>query len=243
MSARIKRSACVHPCQKQYEKWPIQKGLDSRDKIEGDFEALLKDMQPTKTLMALAYDLFSDLWKIRLKSLGQSSADIKASIAQIEKKSEQLMDRIISTDSETLIAAYESQIKKLEIKKIELSEKSPNNGQPLSNFDDAFRTAMAFLANPWKLWVSDAYEHKRMVLRMAFQGRIAYCRKEGFRTAAIAEPIRLLGQFSIPKYGMVGAPGFEPGTSTMSRPHKSIKSEENQYTVIQGWLQAFKKGQ
>jgi len=121
-----------------------------RDKIEGDFEALLKELQPTKTLLALAYDLFSGLWQVRLKRLEQSSADIKASIAQLEKKSEQLMDRLINTENETLISAYEGQIKKLETQKVAFSEKSPNNGRPLSSFDDAFRTAMAFLANPWK---------------------------------------------------------------------------------------------
>jgi site-specific DNA recombinase len=54
-----------------------------------------------------------------------------------------------------------------------------------------------------------------MVLRMAFPQALAYCRNEGYRTAGIAEPFRLLRDLTTPKYGMVELGGIEPPTSCM----------------------------
>ena len=61
---------------------------------------------------------------------------------------------------------------------------------PKGRFDEIYRTAFAFLSNPWKLWASGKVEWQRLVVRLAFVDRLAYCRNEGYRTAAIAEPIR-----------------------------------------------------
>ena len=67
---------------------------------------------------------------------------------------------------------------------------------PLKSFDETLRTALDFLGNPQKLWVSERLEDKRAVLKLAFADRLAYARNEGFRTANLALPFNVLGGFS-----------------------------------------------
>ena len=53
----------------------------------------------------------------------------------------QLLDRIIDTDSETLVKAYEDRIKDLEAQKTVIAEKVKDCGHPLVSFDESLRTA------------------------------------------------------------------------------------------------------
>ena len=55
-----------------------------------------------------------------------------------------------------------------------------SGGKSLAGFENAYRTACAFLANPYKLWLSPVLDHKRAVQRLLFPGRVAYCRNEGY---------------------------------------------------------------
>ena len=186
-----------------------------KDKIEGDFEVLLRELQPTPRLFHVARAMFENCWNLFSDRAKRRVADAKVEAAKLDRKIEGFMDRIVAADSPAVITAYENQIKKLEMRKTGLIEKAASDGKPLASFDNLFRTACAFLANPWRLWESQLLEHKRMVLRLAFPGRIAYAKNEGFRTPAIAEPFRLLGQLSAPGSGVVEPRGIEPLTSTL----------------------------
>jgi len=117
------------------------------------------------------------------------------------------MERILQTDSPALIAAYETQVQKLEERKLALAEQARSVGRPLKRFDEAYRTACEFLATPCKLWLSERMEDKRTVLKLAFAGRVPYCRKEGYRTAVPALPFKVRGGFGDPKCGMVEPQG------------------------------------
>ncbi len=185
------------------------------DKLESDFEGLLRSLRPTPALFALAEQMLRDLWQQRLERGQGHGKDAKAQISKIERKSEKLMERLLQTDSPAMIVAYETQIQKLEEEKLALAEKVQNCGRPLRSFDDTYRTACEFLSNPWKLWVSDSLEDKKTVLRLAFAGRVPYCRKEGYRTANPALPFKALAGFQTAGQGLVELDGIEPTTSTM----------------------------
>ncbi len=110
------------------------------------------------------------------------------------------------------ITAYEQQITRLEERKVELSESIKKCGRPLRDFDGTFRTAFEFLGNPQKLWHSKRLEERRLVLKMAFADRLPYVRNEGFRTAPIALPFRVLQQLEDPNCKMA-RPGGESSNS------------------------------
>ena len=138
--------------------------------------------------------------------------EVLKSQTKIENQVEQFLDRIVDADTPSVIAAYETRIKRLENQKILLKEKIMSSGRPMKSFDDSLRTALEFLANPWKLWDSGELEHRRMVLKLAFGKPLAYVRNEGFRTANLAWPFKALSQFGQGINNMVGPLGLEPRT-------------------------------
>ena len=72
--------------------------------------------------------------------LGVSQGTIRRDMIQIERKTEQFFDRIVESDSHTLITAYEKKIRQLEKEKSRLDENIAKCGRPLTPFDETFRT-------------------------------------------------------------------------------------------------------
>ena len=190
-----------------------------RAKVEDAFEEVLRCLTPSQDLIALASHIFRDLWEQRAASENAAKLSMKAELSQIDRKLNQLLDRIVDADSETLIKAYEKRLQEFESQKLVLNEKIANCGRPLPDYDETFRTAMEFLASPCKLWASERLEDRRAVLKLAFADNMAYVPKEGFRTAEFSLPFRALQDFSGSKREMVHPTGFEPVTSAFGGQH------------------------
>lgn len=181
-----------------------------KDAVEGDFEELLRGLRPSREVYELCRFVFRGLYDERVTKAEQRAADLKAKLKQIEGKTESLLDRIVDSENSSVIAAYEKRVRSLEEDKIVLEEKLSNCGRVLPDFDRSFRTAFDFLQNPHRLWASGQFEHKRMVLRMVFTDRMPYHREEGFRTAPITLPFRLLRVIRGGQYDLVPKRGLEP---------------------------------
>ncbi|MEM7721511.1 MAG: hypothetical protein AAF376_03985 [Pseudomonadota bacterium] len=108
--------------------------------------------------------------------------------------------------------AYENKIDTLEREKLLIAEKVANWGAERHTRSGLFEPAMAFLANPWKVWVSGKLELQRLVLKLAFTEPLAYRRGEGFRTPILSLPFKALGQISTAKMEVARWGGFEPPT-------------------------------
>ncbi len=184
----------------------------ARGQIEGEFEALLQSLVPTEALFKAAFRMFKDLWEDRQRSAWERARDLKARLAQTERQISVLLDRIVEATQPDVVQAYEARIAALSTEKLVLSEKIAKSGQPSRSFEQSLRTACDFLANPYKVWNSGRLEDRRTVLKLAFTRRLEYIRNQGFRTADIALPFRLLAQAAMPEDGMVGATGIEPVT-------------------------------
>jgi site-specific DNA recombinase len=183
-----------------------------KEKVEEEFESLLLNLRPSQNLFFLALDMFRDLWNDRLSKRKQDASFIGQEAQKVERAIAKLLDRIVETDSNSIIATYENRIRELESKKVELSEKIRNCGTALPDFDETFRTAFGFLSNPHKIWCSERLEDKRTVLKLVFAEKLPYNRNEGFRTAQYALPFALLGDLRQGQYEMVGLVGLEPTT-------------------------------
>ncbi|MDP3332347.1 MAG: recombinase family protein [Methylotenera sp.] len=183
-----------------------------RDLMEGQFQDLLKDLQPSTNLFLAARAMFKDNWDQRLANGESRRRSLKNDLVKIEKQVEQFVDRIVETETRSVITAYEDRIRKLEKQKIVLSENIEKCGRPLRHFDETFRTAMDFLVSPCNLWNSERLEDKRMVLKLAFADRLAYVRNEGFRTANIAFPFKALAVYHSDENKMARPAGVEPTT-------------------------------
>lgn len=181
-----------------------------REVVEEEFEALLQSLRPTPELFERASALFRDLWDQRALAMKAQGQSMKAELSQIDRKIEQLMDRLVETDSESVIKAYEKRIGNLEMERMVLRERIKNCGKPLQTYEETFEHSMTFLSNPWNLWKKGRIEHRQAVLKLAFKDQLAYCRNSGFRTPEISLPFKALGDICRGEMEMAHLRGFEP---------------------------------
>ena len=180
-----------------------------KEKIEAEFDDIMKSIKPTKDAYWLASDMFKVQWEQKRQSLVQDENKLHQERMLLEKKIEKLVERVVNTDSISLMTTYENSLRMMEQEKILLDEKILNGSKTLPDFDETFRTAMSFLSNPYTMWVSEDITLKRIALRLVFSEKITYAIKQGFRTPQMAEPIRISRGFSdidTNKYDMVRLP-------------------------------------
>ncbi|MEO1199944.1 MAG: zinc ribbon domain-containing protein [Pseudomonadota bacterium] len=193
-----------------------EKGKSIRkETMESAFGALLRRLRPAPELFKVATDMLRNLWDARLTQAEQGTAHVAREIAAIEAKTGQLVERLVATESPALISAYEAQIVKLEEQKTALIDREVSAGRPPISFETVSRTALTFLANPWKLWTSGSFQHQRAVLKLAFTAPLPYDRNTGYRTADLSLPFRLLQDLRDGNLRMVGGTGIEPVTPTV----------------------------
>ncbi|MEP2829669.1 MULTISPECIES: recombinase family protein [Alphaproteobacteria] len=183
-----------------------------REAIEGDFEALLETMQPRADVFEVVRSVFQNLWEQRGSYAQARTAKLKGEIAGIENQIEGLLDRIVEAQNASVISAYERRISNLEAEKLLLDERLSGAISPRTPFRMKFEHALNFLKSPVSLWFSESIEDKRRLLRMAFAGRISYCREGGFRTPKIAFPFKALEAFQNGKLVMARPERFERPT-------------------------------
>lgn len=83
-----------------------------REKIEGEFETLLHRLEPAAPLFITATRMFETLWNYRQAQIAQRGKALEDEIRKLGDKIEQLMDRLVETDSDSMVKAYETWIKK-----------------------------------------------------------------------------------------------------------------------------------
>ncbi|MEA2875129.1 MAG: site-specific recombinase [Hyphomicrobiales bacterium] len=166
-----------------------------RERIEGEFVALLERLTPAPQLFDLARAMFKDAWQQRAAQAASLARSCELEAAKIEKQIGVLLDRIVDATSQSVVSAYEKRIAALERDKALLTEKSKNVAQPKGTFEQMFELAMCFLSSPSKIWSLGTLEYQKLVLRLTFADRLSYCANEGFRTPKTAMPFKLLESF------------------------------------------------
>ncbi len=192
------------------------KGCVSRSKtirkeiIEGEFEALLKTLRPIEELIVTAKKIFESAWNQRGVHQKHFKKSLQDEFQKLERQASQLLDRILDTEVPSVVKAYEQKIKRIEEEKLKVSDKLSHCGKPVRPHDEMLRTSIEFLSNPCKLWASERLEDRRAVLKLAFLGKLAYRKNEGFRTPKISLPFKWLGDFETSNFGMAPSAGVEP---------------------------------
>lgn len=192
------------------------RGCESKGKavrradMEGQFEALLATMQPSRTLFNVVEAMFKQAWGIQSESEATHRQSIQLALRDTEKKIESLLDRIVESSTASVVSAYEKRIDALEREKLVLREQLENKGQNKRPFGEMFKLTMQFLANPLNIWQSGKLEHRRTVLKLAFADRLAYSRKTGFQTPKTSCVFSMIERINNGNLQMAERGGFEP---------------------------------
>ncbi|WP_299671959.1 recombinase family protein [uncultured Roseobacter sp.] len=193
------------------------RGCDYRRKsirradIEGRFEDILKTLQPSQNLFEIVKAMLKQAWEMRLDQQGQQKAVIAKQIKAIDKDVSKTLDKIMGSSNKTVIAAFEKRIEELERQKTVLMEKATQSGKPKKSFAEIIEPPLSFLANPWNLYQNGSFAMKRLVVKLAFSGPLAYDHKSGYRTAQPSGIFSFLSDFHL-KSEMVPPHGLEPRT-------------------------------
>ncbi|MCB9958323.1 MAG: recombinase zinc beta ribbon domain-containing protein [Rhodospirillaceae bacterium] len=177
-----------------------------RDDLEGEFEDLLKSLRPSKSVVALVRNLFMHAWDQRRAQGAEWRKTLRREIAKLETRIDGFLDKIADATSATAVTAYERRIEKLEAERQRVQGQLETVCKPRGPAEN-LEPALAFFSNPWKVWASGHLELRRMVLRLAFAERLAYCRKTGPRTPKTTLPFNMLGGVSGGGLGFGGAEG------------------------------------
>ncbi len=181
-----------------------------RDVIEGQFGQLIAQLRPTAQALGLFKDLFFKAWDERASRTEEIAKALRNDLRKTEQQIEQLLDRIVEASTASVISAYERRIAGLEKDKLIIIEKLQENAAPRRNSAQQFELAFRFLENPHELWASERLDDKRLVLKLTFADRLAYCRNEGFRTQKTTLPFKALGAVHGGECKMAEREGFEP---------------------------------
>jgi site-specific DNA recombinase len=181
-----------------------------RAEMEGRFEELLHRIQPSQKVVALATAMFKELWKRRSANVQQQAPGLTAELARVEREVDQCVSRIVETSIPAVIRAFEGKIERLENEKPILRERIAKSAAPRHDSDLRLRTALGFLANPCNLWQTGRLEARHAVLKLTFADNLRYKRGEGFRTANLSLPFKVLGDFLSGEKGVARPTGIEP---------------------------------
>ncbi len=185
----------------------------SQAKIESGAEDILKAMQPTRGLVAVATAMFRDIWQMRLSQAKDGRKLLTSQIKEIDSQIEALLDRIVEASSASVVGAYEKRIEKLERDKLVLAEKASQSVPPQGRMEEVLDHALAFFSNPWTIYEKGSFSLKRTVLKLVFAEPLRYNRSEGYRTAETTFPFKVLADFYHNRCEMVEPRGIEPLTS------------------------------
>jgi site-specific DNA recombinase len=197
------KTGAKHPYYMCFAKGCERKGKAiRRDVIEGQFGELLDAMTPKPGLVTLAHAMFRKAWDQRLEQGRVLKLACEKELAGIDKQIGVLLDRIVESTSDTVVAAYEKRIGELERSKLVIAERQEKTGQPQRPFGEMFELAFGFLASPSKLWRSGKFDLQKLVLRLTFADHLAWCPQTGFRTPKTTLPFKLLGESDMRKCKM-----------------------------------------
>lgn len=182
----------------------------SSDEMHEEFEALLKMMSPAMEIIDVASTIFREAWDKRSVGSTERTAQLRQEIGSTDKLIGLMIDRVASSSNPQLVEAYETRLIDLQRKKVALAEKIENSEKNLPDFDATLRTALAFLASPWKLWETGKLEDRRAVRKLVFTEHLQYAPGMGFRTAETTLPFKVLADLTTQDVGMVRTTGVEP---------------------------------
>jgi len=77
-----------------------------QEKLESEFSEILNTLSPSRPLFSMAVDIFKDIWDKRVFESRDKQKYIDRELQKVEKKIEQVLERLIETDSAALMQTY-----------------------------------------------------------------------------------------------------------------------------------------
>jgi DNA invertase Pin-like site-specific DNA recombinase len=129
---------------------PDRRKSIKRAEVEDSFERLLKSLVPPASLFPIAKAMIKDIWQSQIALTEGRRKAQKQALKRVQSSISKAADRLTETDSTAAIRALEAKLEKLEAEHAAIQEQLLKSKPKPRDFDATFRTALDFLASPWK---------------------------------------------------------------------------------------------
>jgi site-specific DNA recombinase len=164
--------------------------------MEGQFDAILKNIRPHEQVLALTKVIVADVWKKKISERVNRKAELEKNIEKTESERSRFVQLVSRAIDEKVIAAYEERISSLTERELVLRDALMSVVEHAPSIETALDIVFDFLKNPYKQWTEGDLHAKRLVLKLIFERNLAYNRKSGFETAFLSLPLRV---FTLPE--------------------------------------------
>ena len=203
----------LYPYHHSHHKRCSQRGKSiARDKLESEFEQVLKGLTLTAETFELAGQMFRDARGGHRSNTKGDSSRQRTRLRQIDTEVRSLVDRVTRTQHEETAHAREKRIADVRSETEILDETLAKQAVPVVKFDEICERPTKFLASPWVIWEKGSHELTRTVLCIAFSAPLRVSRETGLRTSETNLPFKALRFLSTSECKMVPPHGLEPRT-------------------------------
>lgn len=120
----------------------------ARDKLEGEVGEIIKTLEPTQGLIALASAIFRQVWDTRRDQAKALRASGKRELTRLYKEINAVLDRIMAASNTAIISRYEDKVETLERQRAVWTENLGKEVEPKGAFEEKLELTLIFLSSP-----------------------------------------------------------------------------------------------
>lgn len=181
----------------------------NRDKVDSFMKRRLSKLKVDSDVLEMTELLMIEEWNKRQDNKNKKYSDLEKDLKKLETEKNKILDRISTTQKETLINAYENRIENIAINEAILREKLGKKDNHM-DFGTALNKVFEYVKKPIKQWESDDLNEKRVVVQVVFEGPAQYIPEIGFGTTNLAPIYKVFEEISDSNTHDVETVGIEP---------------------------------
>lgn len=166
-----------------------------RDEIDKDFSDILGRIRPSEAMLNATKEIVKDVWIQKEKGITAKKKRMSDELNSLGIERNRLLERLTKASDNNVVSVYENRLGEIAEKETVLKNSLMSFERHRPNIETALDIVFDFLRNPLDKWEKGDMAQKRLVLRLVFQGNLAYNKNSGFETAILSLPLRV---FTLP---------------------------------------------
>lgn len=166
------------------------------DVLHTHFLELLQTIQPAPHTLKLFETELLRHWNRRLAKLQLEDAASEMELRAVRDDILQIAERAKRVKDERVVTIYEDQLARLAQREASLTAQVSRPATEGVSFETALSQVCEHLSNPYKTWVDGDVKDRALLLKIIFEGLLAYDRHSGFETAELSLPLRVCDYFA-----------------------------------------------
>lgn len=177
-----------------------------RDKLHGEFKALLKCIAPKKRHAELFKRVVISKWNDEYKDMAEEQKRAESDLKKLQGRRDRILDLFIdgSLNKDEKDAQFDKIDRERALLRIKLSELN----QDIDNRDEVVEVALDFMVNISSYWERSPLSVQRRFQRLVFPEGIIYELGNGFRTPKLGYSYEVVGDLGSKNRDLAGEEGL-----------------------------------